>query len=532
MDRTDGQNYIDIGGGRRGFRDQNVDAGVPGTRVTAAFLNSLQEEILTVIENAGITPAAADWSQLDAAIRKVAAKTVNDYIIPLAQLNALPWLPVISLTQKKPPAKPALGDLYVVPDGGTGEWSDKGGQIAEWNGQKWLFSNSRDGHGIGLPDGQILQKVGGVYVPQVAIDSQSGKWLYAEASGTANALTATLTPTPLFYSSGMAVRLKLKSANTGTATLNVNGLGAKPIIYHETGEPLVGGDFQAGDVVSLVFDGASWRLQATLAYMDKRYSRLTAPPTDTYYVNSLTGDDGNSGIAPDKAFKTIQGAIDAIRTKYISFGAITINVAAGNYAGFSVGNTYISQWNIIGAGVDKTKVYADNINTTTGRGVAVSGGNVVVSNMYFSAYYEGATVGAGGGFLEILTCKFNLSSGAAIGIGNVAGQISVYGNIDFSGSGRACVMSGGLIRLGFKDDISQRAVALGWASGMKVTEGNFVATDGGSLQVFSSVFYQGGAPSGRKFLATMNGIISVGGAGVNFFAGTDAGLTLLGGQYF
>lgn len=164
MDRTDGQNYIDIGGGRRGFRDQNVDAGVPGTRVTAAFLNSLQEEILTVIENAGITPAAADWSQLDAAIRKVAAKTVNDYIIPLAQLNALPWLPVISLTQKKPPTKPALGDLYVVPSDGTGEWSDKGGQIAEWNGQKWLFSNSRDGHGVGLPDGSVYIKIGGKYI--------------------------------------------------------------------------------------------------------------------------------------------------------------------------------------------------------------------------------------------------------------------------------------------------------------------------------------------------------------------------------
>lgn len=169
MDRTDGQNYIDIGGGRRGFRDQNVDAGVPGTRVTAAFLNSLQEEILTVIENAGFTPAAADWRQLDAAIRKVAAKTVNDYIIPLAQLNALPWLPVISLTQKKPPTKPALGDLYVVPDGGTGEWSDKGGQIAEWTGQKWLFSNSRDGHGIGLPDGSIYIKINGVYTLSTAL---------------------------------------------------------------------------------------------------------------------------------------------------------------------------------------------------------------------------------------------------------------------------------------------------------------------------------------------------------------------------
>lgn len=174
MDRTDGQNYIDIGGGRRGFRDQNVDAGVPGTRVTAAFLNSLQEEILTVIENAGITPAAADWSQLDAAIRKVAAKTVNDYIIPLAQLNTLPWLPVISLTQKKPPTKPALGDLYVVPDGGTGEWSDKGGQIAEWNGQKWLFSNSRNGHGVGLPDGRLFIRVNNQYVEAKATTERAG----------------------------------------------------------------------------------------------------------------------------------------------------------------------------------------------------------------------------------------------------------------------------------------------------------------------------------------------------------------------
>ena len=83
--------------------------------------------------------------------------------ISAGQMMNKPWLPVISLTQKKPPAKPALGDLYVVPADGTGEWSDKGGQIAEWTGQKWLFSNSRDGHGIGLPDGSIYIKIAGVY---------------------------------------------------------------------------------------------------------------------------------------------------------------------------------------------------------------------------------------------------------------------------------------------------------------------------------------------------------------------------------
>lgn len=163
MDRTEGSNFIDIGGGRRGFQDQNAEAGVPGTRVTASFLNAIQEEIMAVIENAGLTADKANWQQLDAAIRKLAAKIVNDYNIPLAQLNCLPWLPIISLTQKNPPAKPAPGDMYIVPDGGNGEWSDKAGRIAEWNGSKWLFSNAKDGHGIGLPDGSVFVKVDGQY---------------------------------------------------------------------------------------------------------------------------------------------------------------------------------------------------------------------------------------------------------------------------------------------------------------------------------------------------------------------------------
>lgn len=163
MDRTEGSNFIDIGAGRRGFQDQNAEAGVPGTRVTASYLNAIQEEIMAVIENAGLTADKANWQQLDAAIRKLAAKIVNDYNIPLAQLNCLPWLPVISLTQKTPPANPAPGDIYIVPDDGKSEWSDKAGRIAEWNGSKWLFSNAKDGHGIGLPDGSVFVKVDGQY---------------------------------------------------------------------------------------------------------------------------------------------------------------------------------------------------------------------------------------------------------------------------------------------------------------------------------------------------------------------------------
>lgn len=72
MDRINGANTVDIGGGRRGWRQRSTIAGVAGTEFTAPFQNALQEELLGVIEAAGLTPAEADWTQLLEAIRKLA----------------------------------------------------------------------------------------------------------------------------------------------------------------------------------------------------------------------------------------------------------------------------------------------------------------------------------------------------------------------------------------------------------------------------------------------------------------------------
>ena len=326
MDRTDGQNYIDIGGGRRGFRDQNVDAGVPGTRVTAAFLNSLQEEILTVIENAGITPAAADWSQLDAAIRKVAAKTVNDYIIPLAQLNALPWLPVISLTQKKPPTKPALGDLYVVPDGGTGEWSDKGGQIAEWNGQKWLFSNSRDGHGIGLPDGRLFIRVNNQYIEAKATTERAGFVELATIEEAAAKKDDQLAVTPL----GLATVISkigyttLVFKDVGTTTWTVpSGVNVVDVIVWGAGGG-GGGSYRAG-----ASGGAGG------GYIDCKGLQVT--PGQQILITVGAGGNGGSAIPTDGgaggassfgAYATAYGGSGG----YAANGAITLKRAIGGNA--------------------------------------------------------------------------------------------------------------------------------------------------------------------------------------------------------
>lgn len=69
MDRINGANTVDIGSGRRGFRNRNLGAGLSGTQVDAAFMNALQEEVVGLVEAAGLTPDDGDWAQVLAALR-------------------------------------------------------------------------------------------------------------------------------------------------------------------------------------------------------------------------------------------------------------------------------------------------------------------------------------------------------------------------------------------------------------------------------------------------------------------------------
>lgn len=72
MDRITHPTAVDIGGGRRGFQSKDTLAGVPGTVVTAAHLNAEQEELMAVIEKAGLVPSPAVLTQLARAIRSQA----------------------------------------------------------------------------------------------------------------------------------------------------------------------------------------------------------------------------------------------------------------------------------------------------------------------------------------------------------------------------------------------------------------------------------------------------------------------------
>lgn len=94
---------------------------------------------------------------------------------------------------------------------------------------------------------------------QVLAAVRSQRLNYAEAAGSANALTATLTPALAAYTAGLPLRVKASAANTGGASLNVNGLGALPIRYAD-GANVTTGAWSANAILDLVCTGTAFVL--------------------------------------------------------------------------------------------------------------------------------------------------------------------------------------------------------------------------------------------------------------------------------
>jgi hypothetical protein len=82
---------------------------------------------------------------------------------------------------------------------------------------------------------------------------------YAVSSTVANTYTATLTPVPLSYTTGMLVLIKFTHGNTGAATINLNTLGAKNIKRLD-GSALSSGDIYDSMVAIMCYDGTNFQL--------------------------------------------------------------------------------------------------------------------------------------------------------------------------------------------------------------------------------------------------------------------------------
>ena len=102
-------------------------------------------------------------------------------------------------------------------------------------------------------------------VPNVS-QVQSNQLTYVADTGTANVYVVNLTPAITALTDGLVVDFQVLNSNTGTSTLNVNGLGAYPIIggAHQA---LQSGELVATGKASVMWHNSlsSWVIMASSA---------------------------------------------------------------------------------------------------------------------------------------------------------------------------------------------------------------------------------------------------------------------------
>lgn len=134
---------------------------------------------------------------------------------------------------------------------------------------------------------------------------------YATATGT-NAYAVTLNPAPTSYKDGMGLVIKINTASTGATTINVNALGAKPILK-ANGAPV--SDLKAGAVYSIRYNGMAFILQGEggdeREIVQKTISQIKKTYFITFIDNTFLYAVDNDGT---KAYKILRSTMTLLAT--------------------------------------------------------------------------------------------------------------------------------------------------------------------------------------------------------------------------
>lgn len=91
---------------------------------------------------------------------------------------------------------------------------------------------------------------------------QRDAFSFAVAGGTGNALTLSVSPSPLGYTQPLTLKFRASNSNTGATTIDVNSLGVKNIQKWSSGSlvALSAGDIVSGGIYEIAYDGVQFQL--------------------------------------------------------------------------------------------------------------------------------------------------------------------------------------------------------------------------------------------------------------------------------
>jgi hypothetical protein len=136
-----------------------------------------------------------------------------------------------------------------------------------WNGADWQMIAGTDnlGNHVATQDLDMnSNRITNLQDPSSSEDAvnaqtiQKGNLIFGLATGTDNYAVA-LNPPISMYNAGMVVNFLVANANTGSVTIDVNGLGATPVLKNGN-LPLIASDIKSGQIVSVIYDGTNFQM--------------------------------------------------------------------------------------------------------------------------------------------------------------------------------------------------------------------------------------------------------------------------------
>jgi len=243
----------------------------------------------------------------------------------------------------------------------------------------------------------------------------------------------------------------------------------------------------------------------------------------TYYVRK-DGADSNDGLADTAggAFLTIQKALDTVFALDLSIYSVTIQVRAGTYAERLALREYvgIGPINLVGDATTPSNVV---VSATSGACLTGSGHRLITVNGF---KLQTTTSGEG----------IQLSRGASLNYQNIDFGSTVYSHVYVASGAVAqmvgpCTISGGApthinVTAGGYLNISSRSFTL---TGTPAFSSAFALVDSPALLLAAGNTFTGSA-TGKRYDASLGGVINTAGGGANYFPGNSAG-TATTGQY-
>jgi hypothetical protein len=250
----------------------------------------------------------------------------------------------------------------------------------------------------------------------------------------------------------------------------------------------------------------------------------------TFYLNADTnvGNDTSDGLTPGTAWRTLAHAHATIANKYdTANNVVTLQLADGTYAPLSTnlgftGQGGYSEYIITGNCSSPTSVIIQGGAGPALSFGATSGGRIqaTINCMYLQSsggngievWGAGTTVTTGNIYFATAGCNWQAAHGAELALQSGQPAFSVQQNaaclINVQTAGRFVADSPNIIFL----NAPHYSLATAYS------------VDGGQIIAGGATFTGGQFVSGQRFAVQNNALIATGGAGLNYFPGTIAGI--------